>query len=227
MATRNFAKISIEDLLAKIKKVQGNKHDCVRAMAEHLKSDIKVVFDCENTSDSPKRFGPTPLMGFHTESNGFTYCGMCAGGDWEHPVFFCVYWDGKKLRAYVPTEGNPWNSITKEAYGNDEVADLKDARKRWPDKFDEDTEEVESDEFEHDPELIRKDMLERILPPGQKAPVATKSNPVVAPIPRIPFPGGEHPVTTVEPNDKSAQERIESLTCLKILLYKLVQTQVK
>ena len=38
-------------------------------------------------------------------------------------MFFIIYWDGKKLRAYVPTDGNPWNTDTKEAYGNDEEKD--------------------------------------------------------------------------------------------------------
>jgi len=164
MSTRNFAPISIEDLIAKIKAVEGDGG--IHALLKHLGKDIKVEFDLENFSDSPKDFGPKALMGFHTEANGLTYCGMCAGGDWEHPVFFCIYWDGKKLRGYVPTEGNPWNTTTKAAYGNDEKADAKNARKRWPDKFDTDSEV----DFEFEPDLIRQDILERLLPAQKPAP---------------------------------------------------------
>jgi len=191
MTTRNFAPISIEDLIVKIKGQFSFPWIDTHALLQHLGSDIKVTFDLENVSDSPKDFGPKTLMGFHTEANGLTYCGMCAGGDWEHPVFFCVYWDGKKLRGYVPTEGNPWNTTTNTAYGNDEKADLKNARKRWPDKFGADTEEVGSGKFvpdvialvnrfrsiaiDFDPELIRKDIIERLLPQGQKPPGKVKT----------------------------------------------------
>jgi hypothetical protein len=56
---------------------------------------------------------------------------MCAGGDWEYPVYFILYWDGTHLRAYMPTKGNRWNTDSKEAYGNDADADASNIRKLY------------------------------------------------------------------------------------------------
>ena len=152
---RHFESISIEDLKQKIDKVEY--------IYEAVQGDLKVNFDFENLSTSSKDFGPESLMGYHTTENGLTYCGMCAGGDWEMPVFFLVYWDGKKLRAYIPKEGNPWNSITKEAYGNDDEKDLEDVKKRYPDLID-DEDDFSMDSLDFDEDLIRKDFENRIHP---------------------------------------------------------------
>ena len=75
-----------------------------------FKKDIsKVHFDFENVEG----------MGIHTLSNGLTYYAFTAGGDWEQPIYIILYWDGKSFRGYIPTEGNPWNTATNCAYGND------------------------------------------------------------------------------------------------------------
>jgi hypothetical protein len=157
--SRTFAPISIDELKAKIDAVCNGKG--VRPLLNKLDKDIKVQFDLENVIY--EETDPNGLIGYHTE-NGLTWCGFAAGGDWEHPVFFMVYWDGKKLRGYVPTEGNPWNSITKQAYGNDEEQDLKDAKKRWPEIYTDLDRELLSDDFEFDQESIRKDFMDRIKP---------------------------------------------------------------
>lgn len=47
------------------------------------------------------------------------------------PIFFCIYWSGKELRAYIPKEGNLWNTDTKSAYGDNPESDLKNLRKRF------------------------------------------------------------------------------------------------
>ena len=203
MAARNFAPISIEDLMKKIGPYSGsyNYHELIN---NAIASDIKVSFDLENVASSASEFGPKPLMGYHTEANGLTYLGMCAGGDWEHPVFFMIYWDGKKLRGYVPTEGNPWNTTSKCAYGNDEEADLKNAKKRWPDKFAE-SEEVSSDDFDFDPALIRNDIMNRILPPGQKVESKVPERKVPKVVPKV-------KKGVIGNEVKTLQERIESLT---------------
>lgn len=217
MATRNFAPISIEDLMVKMKTFNEGEDRHSRSntfyeLLEHLGTDIKVSFDLENVSDSPKDFGPKALMGFHTEANGLTYCGMCAGGDWEHPVFFCVYWDGKKLRGYIPTEGNPWNTTTKKAYGNDDDKDAKNAHKRWPNKFpanyaDQDEPYPEISDFEFDPELIRQDILNRLVPPEQKS---KKPKNVVAPVKQP--DGGLPPLRPRKGPKTKIQDRIKLLT---------------
>jgi hypothetical protein len=199
MAARTFAPISIEDLKAKIDAIPD-----ARTLIKALWTDIKVDFDLENFSDSAKDFGPKALMGFHTESNGLTYCGFCAGGDWESPVFFAVYWDGKKLRAYVPTEGNPWNLTTKKAYGNDEVVDGEDAHKRWPNIYKGSA--VEPGDFEFNSTQILKDITARIQPAPSKLPVLPSQK--IPKIPRTPQPV-KNPLTGAKP--KSLQERIESL----------------
>ena len=181
--SRNFAPISIEDLMEKIKAFDDN-YDLV----EHLREDLKVNFDLENMDDSGG------LCGYHTEANGFTYCGFSAGGDWEFPLFFLVYWDGKKLRAYVPTYGNPWNTDTKQAFGNDEDADLKNAKKRWPDRYVDEADPdfiPNLDDFPVDENLIRTDFMTRIVPVGYKAPVEkeVKAKPKVSSKPKTKFPG--------------------------------------
>jgi len=70
-------------------------------------------------------------MGIRTLPNGMIYAGIMAGGDWECPVFWIIYWDGKRLRGYVPTDGNPYNTDTMEAYGNNPEADGRDLRMRF------------------------------------------------------------------------------------------------
>lgn len=153
---RYFAKISKDDLRNKVNAI-GNCYNLI----EKLGRDIKVNFDLENF-DWGEAEG---LMGLQTLDNGLTFWGMCAGGDWEQPVFFIVYWDGKKLRGYVPTDGNTWNTTTKQAYGNDEAADIKDVKKRWRKLFPgDDLDDLTPDDLEYKPDFIEKDIVERILP---------------------------------------------------------------
>ena len=113
---RYFAPITTEELAKKIDAVGGGSN------YNFVRDDLKVNFDFENVSISTSDFGQglDGLLGYNTLDNGMTFLGVYAGGDWEIPVFFVVYWDGKKLRAYVPTKGNPWNTDTKQAYGNAE-----------------------------------------------------------------------------------------------------------
>jgi hypothetical protein len=167
---RHFADVAVADLKAEINAVCNEEG--VRPLLALLGKDIKVDFDLENVAYTADDFGPVGLVGYHREANGFTYCGFAAGGDWEHPVFFLVYWDGRRLRGYVPTDGNPWNTTTKKAYGNDAVADLKNARKRYPGSFegrDPEDDPVEPGDFDFDAELIRADFRARITPfPNRK-----------------------------------------------------------
>lgn len=163
--SRTFAPITIDDLEKKIWERLGADgfidEDLIK---ERLGKDLKVKFSFENFEcPGPNAYGKGSLLGFKTLSNGMTYCGMSAGGDWEYPVFFIVYWDGKKLRGYVPTDGNPWNTTTKEAYGNKDVEDLKNAKKRWPEAY-KDAESIDSSDFEADDKLMLEDILGRITP---------------------------------------------------------------
>ncbi len=160
---RYFAPISIPGLEDKIAKIIDSP-----GLRDHLEKDLKVGFDWENwTGFRSRDFGPKSILGSQTLDSGLTFWGFCAGGDWEFPVFFIVYWDGKKLRGYIPTEGNPWNTTTKEAYGNDGVADNKNACKRWPHRCNNKT-GLFMDAYNHDPSAILSDIAERILPQPNK-----------------------------------------------------------
>lgn len=164
---RYFEKISIENFKNRIEVLK--KDSFIRGLLKYVGKDIKVKFDLENTSDE-EGFGPKGMIGYNQLENGLTFYGCVAGGDGERSVYFIFYWDGKNIRGYVPTEGNPWNTTTRMAYGNDSRADLKNAKKRYPSYFDDDEDDYnEEDEFDgHDfdfdfePSLIKKDILERI-----------------------------------------------------------------
>ena len=55
--------------------------------------------------------------------SGVPYLCCSGGGDWEVPVVFMIYWDGKSFRGYILTKGNPWNTKIKAAFNNDTEAD--------------------------------------------------------------------------------------------------------
>lgn len=164
--SRVFVPISVDDLKSKILAACGEDGDLDYArLTPTVEMDLaKVKFDTENITSENYTFGPTPLLGYKKLSNGMSYYGVCAGGDWETPVFFLIYWDGKKLRGYVPEKGNLWNTDTKQAYGNDDEADLKNARKRYPDNDYLNGDDVDLDGWfdNYDLEEIQQDIMNRI-----------------------------------------------------------------
>jgi hypothetical protein len=82
----------------------------------------KIQFDFENTE----------VERFVTFDSGVTVALISAGGDWEVPLCFAIYYDGKRFRGYVPTDGNVFNRTLKQAYGNaDEDEDNADALKHF------------------------------------------------------------------------------------------------
>lgn len=83
-----------------------------------MKDLAKVDFSEENLDWENGYAGTKSFVGFHTLPNGLTYFGVSCGGDWETPLVYIVYWDGRQLRGYVPEDGNFWNTDTKAAYGN-------------------------------------------------------------------------------------------------------------
>ena len=116
----------------------------VKSLTAKVCSDLsKVQFDTENLEwENGEGFDDLEdITGFHTLSNGISYLGFCSGGDWESPLFGCIYWSGTELRGYIPTGGNTWNTDTKKAYGNghedtqagedDEEVDNRNAKKRF------------------------------------------------------------------------------------------------
>jgi hypothetical protein len=124
----------------------------VLSLNSKLEKDLKkVAFDTENFL-----FKNTDMyhLGFHTLENGLSFWICAMGGDWEYPVHFIIYFDGSDLRGYIPTNGNPYNRSTKEAYGNDEDSDEKDAMKHF---------NVSWDEVEQDYDAIVADIKNRIV----------------------------------------------------------------
>lgn len=160
--SRKFVRIDQVELMEKLKEKDfyyDNGRLDMHDLIDYLGADIKINFDLENYGHEQDY--PEDLCGLHTLSNGLTFWGMYGGGDWEAAVFFIVYWDGR-LRGYVPKDGNCWNTITKEAYGNDEEEDYKDGKKRWPDDFvDIEPEDVDSSYFSLDWDLLKQDILDR------------------------------------------------------------------
>jgi len=130
-----------------------------------VKKDLaKVEFDLENIHLSPKDHPEMGnLLGFHEMTTGLVYFGAMAGGDWECPVYFIIYWDGKQLRGYIPKNGNPWNRKTKRAYGNSEVQDNADCQKQYGMDY--------NHEIRHDPVEILLDVQDRIKAKAGIAPV--------------------------------------------------------
>lgn len=60
-----------------------------------------------------------------TTKSGIPYLLGHFGGDWEDPILFMIYWDGKGFRGYIPNHGNCYNRDLNQAFGNDEEADKK------------------------------------------------------------------------------------------------------
>jgi hypothetical protein len=110
----------------------------------------KVNFDTENftignadESNPGSCFANYPC-GYEVLENGLPVLFANAGGDWEHPICFCFYFDGKTMRAYIPSRGNVWNKEEKCAFGSDGYD--------WTNK----------PELVCDPDEIRKDIMNRI-----------------------------------------------------------------
>jgi hypothetical protein len=81
----------------------------------------KVEFEwenCDKVDDHGDNGYIEPVEGLHTQL-------MYVGGDGEMPIHFALYWDGKELRAYVPSKGNPWDKEEKIAWDYETWAEDK------------------------------------------------------------------------------------------------------
>ena len=83
----------------------------------------KVIFSCEN-------YGIEDLG---VTSTGIPYLAVWYAGDWEIPVLVFYYFDDKgKLRNYIPTRGNSWDTLTNTAFGSeDESAKFDNLCKKY------------------------------------------------------------------------------------------------
>lgn len=87
-----------------------------------VEKDLKIANFPENFEADPmtqvlQTDTGTALIGLQTLETGLTFYGISAGADWALPFFYALYWDGKKIRVYIPSRGNIINLDTKTAIG--------------------------------------------------------------------------------------------------------------
>jgi hypothetical protein len=110
-------------------------------------------------------------------ADGVPYLRISAGGDWEHPLVCILYFDGRKMRGYVPKDGNTYNHKAKSAFGNNDSDDAECIR-----QFGQDA-DPKGDAVDVEPDMARieRDIDGRIEAKGSYAytPGATVSNATV------------------------------------------------
>jgi hypothetical protein len=154
--SRHAVKISLEEfkMLCQKKLNVGEEFDPYE-LSEKIQKDLKKIeFDFENFSigDAADETGfENYPCGFEVLDNGLPVLFVNAGGDWEFPICFCIYWDGKQFRAYIPTDGNAFNKKEKCAFGSEFVEEIPEN----PMQIDEMRKLI-------DPDAIRKDVVNRI-----------------------------------------------------------------
>lgn len=136
------------------------------SLPEVEKDWSKIDFSTENLD----------VTGELTTPAGVPYIRLRTGGDWESPLVAIIYFDGRKLRGYVPKDGNTYNHRTKAAFGNDEKTDVADAKKQFGDRLVSAGDHIE---VEPDFELIAQDIAGRIEARGthvhQSGKIASKA----------------------------------------------------
>lgn len=158
--------ITLDDLKSRLNKYINYDEDSdgfPYNLPEKALSDIsKIEFDFENwcIGNADPLYEEYPEehqgyvgypCGYHILPSGIPILLVNAGGDWEFPICFALYFDGKGIRGYIPSEGNVFDRKSKMAYGNSE--DWED----WEDKPTE--EELEN---QVDVEAILNDINKRI-----------------------------------------------------------------
>jgi len=92
----------------------------IQQFSSRVEKDLsKVAFGSENVYADPKNYGggSDALLGFQTTSTGLSYLGVLAGNDSDTDLFLILYHDGAEVRAYIPKDGNTWNTDINASYG--------------------------------------------------------------------------------------------------------------
>ena len=87
-----------------------------KILKEFYKDMSKVGVDSENID---------VIGDIRTTKSGIPYVLCNKHGDWENPVLFMVYFDGNKVRGYIPEYGNCYNRVEKRAFGDTSDEDDK------------------------------------------------------------------------------------------------------
>lgn len=99
-----------------------------KILKEFYKDMSKVGVDSENIDT---------IGDIRTTKSGIPYVLCNKHGDWENPVLFIVYFDGNKVRGYIPEYGNCYNRVEKRAFGDtSDENDKKFIKSQYPDKTD-------------------------------------------------------------------------------------------
>lgn len=127
--SRFYSPISLDELKNKIQPIieyeedESGDEEFPYNLPKKVEKDIKKIqFDFENWEVEDDGYMNYPC-GYKLINPDFPVLFVNAGGDWETPICFIIYWDGKDLRGYVPSKGNVFNPITKTAFGSDEESD--------------------------------------------------------------------------------------------------------
>jgi len=127
--SRYFKKITLDEFKEKLKPMISNEEFPYEGIPDAVSKEWKVTSDWENF-ECGKDYNTEELKegkvqgfsnypcGLRMLSNGMPVLFINAGGDWEYPICFIIYWDGEKLRGYTPTKGNVFDRKEKEAFGN-------------------------------------------------------------------------------------------------------------
>jgi len=121
MMARFYTAINKADFLTHVKTLLNDHSEFPYDLPVKIEQDLnKVNFDWENYTqfDDTEGFGIYPV-GHRELTKDFHIFFMNAGGDWEYPICFILYWN-KGLRAYIPKNGNAWNKKEKCAYGSED-----------------------------------------------------------------------------------------------------------
>lgn len=114
--------------------------------------DGKYKFDSENVDC----FG-----GIKMSSKGFPYLLCQAGGDWECPVCFFIYFDGTHFRGYVPLKGNAINRNNNTAFqGNSDEEEAKFIAKELGIEYEE--AKNQTGDISYNKDACLKDFLARV-----------------------------------------------------------------
>jgi len=98
----------------------------IRFYSTTIEKDLsKIDFDSENIGigNADEDYSDCSFCnypaGYEVLENELPVLFVNSGGDWEHPICYCIYWDGKNLRGYIPKDGNVYNRKEKCAFGSE------------------------------------------------------------------------------------------------------------
>jgi hypothetical protein len=119
---RKFGDMTLEGFKSALKHTIKNNYGLPGGILADLN---KTKFSLEHNTVGQLDDLPSIMaaLGYHYIGN-FNYYGCLTGGENELPIFFIIYHDGVQFRSYIPKRGNSYNTLTKEAIGNNLEQDL-------------------------------------------------------------------------------------------------------